>query len=648
MSALALALVLTPVAGAAGVAGLRHRPRASCGLALGTLAATLAAAVVAAAAEPAGTWAWGAQLELGVAVDGFARVMVVLVPAVATPVVAYGAATTSTGGGRARLLALMVSFVGAMELLVVAADLLTLLIGWELIGAFSWALIGHAWRDPTTSRAASQAFTATRVGDLGLYLAAGMAFAATGSFALGGLADAGGTEQHLIAAGVVLAAAAKSAQVPFSPWLFSAMAGPTPVSALLHSATLVSAGAYVLVRLGPDLDAVGWFVPVVTGLGLATAIGGGLVAVVQTDAKRVLAASTSAQYGLMFVAVGAGSVAAAGAHLVTHAAFKSLLFLGAGIAVHAAGSGHLAHLRLGSALPRVAALSAAGALALAAVPPLGGAWTKEQIVASAAHSGGWLVAGVLVAGFLSALYAARYQVLAYGPADLRAPRADREPPASARPGRAELASLGALAAATAGLSVLWLPGAGAIVERMSGGSLFSATRWELLVAVVLVVLAFVATWMLWRSGRLVSVGAPARVRVAVGDWLGLPALCRVAVVDPTLGLARLVARVDDQVVDAGVRAAVWLAGALSRLAWGRAEWSVDSAVHAVAAGTMGAAAASRVTDERAVDGAVEGTARAVGAGGRSTRRLQTGQAHHYYVIVAIGIVATAVVLASTR
>jgi NADH:ubiquinone oxidoreductase subunit 5 (subunit L)/multisubunit Na+/H+ antiporter MnhA subunit len=209
----------------------------------------------------------------------------------------------------------------------------------------------------------------------------------------------------------------------------------------------------LLIRLAPDLEAVGWFTPAVAGIGLTTALAGGLVATIQTGAKRALAGSTSAQYGLMFVAIGASTTAAAGAHLVTHAAFKSLLFLGAGIAIHASGSQNLAGMHLGRVLPRIALLSAVGALALAAVPPLGGAWSKEQILAAAVHASPWLATGVFVAGFLSALYATRYQALAFGPSP--GPGRDTHPVAVRHlPGRWESASLAALAAATAVLALL--------------------------------------------------------------------------------------------------------------------------------------------------------------------------------------------------
>jgi len=656
-------LVLLPALGSASVLGLRRRPHGVGAAAVGAAVATLAVAVVAAWAEPGLAWRWSDTLELRVAVDGFARVMVVLIPAVAAPVLAYAAATVEEG--RTRLLALMLGFVAAMELLVVATDLLTLLLAWELIGAFSWALIGHGWRERSNGAAASQAFITTRIGDLGLYVAAGMTFAATGGLGYDDLAAVDGTRQDALAAGLLLAVAAKSAQLPFSPWLFSAMAGPTPVSALLHSATLVSAGAYLLIRVAPALEAVGWFLPAVAGLGMATALAGGVVAVVQSQAKRVLAASTSAQYGLMFVAIGAGSTAAAGAQLITHAAFKSLLFLGAGVAIHAAGRGDLGAMGLGRVLPRIAGLSLVGVAALAAIPPLGGAWSKQEIGAAAAHRSPWLLAGVLVAGALSVAYALRYHFLAFG----RDPGGGRERSIEAQPTSAERWALGVLAAITLALSALWLPGSGEVLERATGGELYEAPVWELAVTLVVTGAVAAAVSWAWRARRLRALAPEGRMAV-VADWYGLARLSRAGVVDPTLALSRALARFDERAVDAGVRGAERLARTLSRLAWGRAEWSldafvrglggavglgargtrvadersVDGAVRAIAALTLKGAGASGVADDRVIDGAVEGSAWLVGVGGHASRKLQTGQSHHYYAIVAVGFAVCAAVL----
>lgn len=636
----AWSLALVPLVGGAVVWALGRR-RVTPGLAIGALVATLGLGVWAAAAQSEAGFAWGGRLGLSLEVAGISRLMAVLVPAIALPVVAYAASSLASDRGLARLLGLLVAFVGAMELLVTAADFLTLLIGWELVAACSWALIGHGWQSADGPPAATQAFVSTRFGDLGLYLAAGAAYAGGGSFSFAALA--GGTELDVVAAGLVLATAAKSAQLPFAPWLFSAMAGPTPVSALLHSATMVAAGAYALAKLAPAFEPVSWFGPGVAVLGLATALAGGVVAAVQTDLKKALAASTSAQYGLILVAVGAGSTTAAGSHLLTHAAFKSLLFLGAGVAIHTAGSGHLARMRLGAAERVAALLFGIGALALAAVPPLGAAFSKEAVVAAALHRSAWLGAGVLAAGLVSAFYATRLQLLAFG-----RPRRSHAPGQAGTVSTAELGAMGLLGGATVVLGGLWLPGGRHILERALPGEFAKGGAWEVVASLATVVIGLGAAFLLDRRGSLLSLGLSPSAQARAQDWLGLPALARRGVVDPVLGLAHTLARLDDRVVDAGVRAAAAAATRLARLFSWWAERGVDGVVLGVAGATLAAARTSRRADERGVDATVEGIAAGIGVAGRHSRRLQTGLAHHYYVIAAVGVVVAVAAAALGR
>lgn len=679
-------VVLLPVAAgaaawaAAARVGSGRRRRVTGWIGATGLAATLAVAVAAAVVEAGGSVQLGPGWVLTAETTALAGVVAVLVPAVALPVVVY-AVGHEQPAGLPRLVAGLTAFVGAMELLVLAADLLTLLIGWELVGALSYALISHEWRDASVPRRAAHAFNATRLGDLGLFAAAGAAVAGVGALDYAALTDLTGWQLHLLVGGVVLAAAAKSAQGPFAPWLFSAMAGPSPVSALLHAATMVAAGAYVLARLHPVLELASWFAPVVIGIGLMTALAGGAVAALQTHAKKLLAASTSAQYGLMFVAVGAGFPAAAGAHLVAHAAFKSLLFLVAGIALAATGSATLGRHRLGSHLRVAAAASAVGSLSLAAVPPLGAAWTKEGIVAAAGHAAPWLAVAVTVAGGLSALYAARFHLLAYGTTtgDARTLH---------RPGRAARGGAVALAVGAAALVVLFVPGSKEAVAEVLGGELPAGRPWELVLSLALVAAGAWTAVVADRRGRLASLGTVGPAAGAA-EWLGLPTATKRAAVDPALGLAAAAARFDDRVVDAGVRAAAAAGAALSTLLAGpdpRAlrrsrlqprtgvETRVDGAVGAVAAaasrlaalaarfgerlvdGAVGAVAAagSRLAalsdrfGERLVDGVVEATASGVGAAGRDSRRLQTGMVHHYFVLIVLGVVVLVVVAAVWR
>ncbi len=602
------------------------------------LTATLALAVTAlvVSLHPT-TLSWGPTLQLALELSPISGIMIVLVPTIAIPVLLYATSSMSEDVGLPRLIALLVGFCGAMELLVLASDFLTLLLAWELVGAASWALIGFDWRDNGTSRSALQAFITTRVGDLGLYLAAAALFAGTSTFSFSAVGQLSGTALSVVVGGVMFAAAAKSAQLPFSPWLFSAMAGPTAASALLHSATMVAAGAYLIARLAPVLSLASWFAPAVIALGLSTAIAGGLVALIQSDLKRALAASTSAQYGLMLVAVGAGVPAAAALHLIAHAAFKALLFLGAGIVLHSAGTLDMSKLRLGAALPRVARLFGIGTLALAAVPPLGGAFSKEQILAAAEtgpRGGGWIVAGVLVAGFLSALYAGRLYLLAFGKS---------EPTArSVAPSRIEYASIGALALVSVALGLLWMPGADGIFERVSGSALADGNSGLLLASLATIVFAAFIDWRLWRTDNLFELAVPDLIRRGVEDWLGLPALAQRFIVQPVYWFSTELARFDQRWIDAGISAVASFTSSVSRVFawWG--ENGMDGVVSATAAATGGIATASRTFDDSAIDRFIEGLARGVGVVGSKSRRLQTGLSHDYYTIVAIG---AAVILA---
>ncbi|WCO68030.1 proton-conducting transporter membrane subunit [Iamia majanohamensis] len=638
-----LVVVALPVLAGLALWAWGDRPGAVLALgALGSLALTLGAAVLVAVDQPDAALRWGAGITLRVEVADLARAPIVLVAFVGLAVAAYALGYGEVRG-RARIVGLLVAFVGTMELLLLAGDLLTLLVAWELVGLLSWALIAHHWRGDAPSQA-THAFLATRLGDLGLFLAAGAAFAATGTFDLAALSGAHGGLLTVVVVGVLLAAVAKSAQLPFSPWLFAAMAGPTPASALLHSATMVAAGAYLLARLQPVLDGVGWFGPLTIGIGLVTALAGGLVAAVQPEAKKLLAASTSAHYGLMLVAVGAGYPAVAVAHLVAHGLFKALLFVSAGVAIDASGHAELADMRLGRRLPQVAALTAVGTLALAAVPPLGGAWTKEEVVAAGTHAAPWVGGLVVVAGALSAFYAARFQLLAYG-------RGDHEPDDADGPRlggrRSATGAMVLLAGAGVLLGLVWTPWGEERVLEIAASSLPSSEAWEVPASLVALVLAGYAAVLLDRSRRL-AVPSPGAGWARVSRWFDLGVVVEVAVVDPVLALARTAARFDDRVVDAGVRGVAAGGSGVSRLLARGDDRVVDAGIRGAARFGVWAAGALDRVGEVSLDGVVDGIARMTGAAGRDGRRLQSGQTHHYYAGIAVGLFVLVLVATAWR
>jgi NADH:ubiquinone oxidoreductase subunit 5 (subunit L)/multisubunit Na+/H+ antiporter MnhA subunit len=595
-----------------------------------TLALTLLLAILATIGAWHGHVNWSAALTLRATLNPLSAVVALTVPAIALPVLGY-AAFHEERPGLGRLIAGLLVFVGAMELLVIAADLLTLLLGWELVGACSWALIAQQWREPGVAESALYAFIATRLGDLGMFLAAMAAFAGGHSLAYADLAALPPGTLAWVAGGLLLSAAAKSGQVPFAPWLFRAMAGPTSVSALLHAATMVAAGAYLLARLQPTLVAVPWFGPAAITVGLTTAFAGGLVALLQCHAKKLLAASTSAHFGFMWVAIGAGYPGVAIAHLVAHAAFKALLFLSAGIAGKRCGSYALASMQWGRALPWVASASAVGALALAGVPPLGGAWTKEAIIAAAEQTSPWLAAALLLAGGMSAGYAARFQLAAFGGAREQA----------TAPSRWETFGLLWLALASLGLAVLWMPDVRAWLAMELAEHWPEPNTWTTAGSLLAVALGLACGRLLVRRYPTLGERGPA---AATADWLGLPALIDRAIVRPCQWLAVALADVDTVVIDAMPRTIGRLGRAFARqLAQGDRQW-VDAGVRACAAFAEGLATLGGRIGEFVVDGLPEGTARLAGLAGRDARRLQTGLSQHYYALLAGGSALLALIL----
>ncbi len=305
----------------------------------------------------------------------------ILVAIVSTLVLVYAIGYMKHDEEKNRFFATMLLFISAMQTLVLAGDWILLLAAWELIGLSSYLLIGFWYRRPGVKEAATRAFLVTRSADLGLYIAVFVLIASTGSSEIASTLNT--TGNSAIAAGLLLliAAMGKSAQVPLNDWLQRAMAGPTPVSALLHSATLVAAGAILLIRTAPMLPPETLLVIGITG-GI-TAVITGLIALGERDLKRMLAASTSSQYGLMLLAVGAGVPMAALLHLIAHAAIKSSLFLGAGVFQHSRESTALTNLEgAGREHPKIFFGFTLAALALAGIPPLSGFFSKDAIIAA--------------------------------------------------------------------------------------------------------------------------------------------------------------------------------------------------------------------------------------------------------------------------
>ncbi|WP_116049631.1 proton-conducting transporter membrane subunit [Amycolatopsis palatopharyngis] len=595
------------------LSGRRADPYAGV-VAIGATVLTLAASILVAVDRPAISASYLEGVAFGLQVDGLSAVMVITVAVVLLAVLVFAAGEFGRDEARARFFGFMLVFAGAMLVTVTASTMVALLMAWEVMGAMSYALIGFWWRDAGRASSGTVAFLTTRAADLGLYLAAGAALAGgAGALELSELARLPDGWRDVVAAGVVLAAMGKSAQLPFSFWLSRAMDGPSPVSALLHSATMVAAGAYLLLRLEPLLSATAWAAVFVAWLGALTALALGAVALVQRDLKQLLAASTCAQVGFMVLAAGAGGVAAGSAHLVAHALTKSLLFLAAGAWLAALGTKNLPDLRgVARRYPVVGATFTVGAVTLAGIPPLSIWATKDVVLAAALHESTPLYLLGLAAAALSAAYAARAVVLVWSaPALDPAWDTDRQGTRQVTPWQRH--ALPPLAAGAALLGILavhsvWSEFAAIVAD----GQEPTPVWWEyLLSAVVAVAAAGAAAGVVWQRGDV-----PMQQRL--GEWLGLEALARAGVAVPAQRAAELLARFDDRVVDGGVRATAVVGTSFAGTVDARLEWSVEATVRALASGFRKL--------------------------GRLARRPQTGQLHHYYAQAVVVLAALAVLL----
>src|ERR1043165_8646673 len=321
-----------------------------------------------------------------------------------------------------RYFAYIALFVFSMLTLVQAGNLLILLVGWGLVGLSSYLLIGFNQERPSAIAAAKKAFVMNAVGDATFALALFLLILHTGSIDFGSLVaihSSGSTVTNLVALGLLGGAVAKSAQIPLHTWLPDAMEGPTPVSALIHAATMVTAGVYLIVRTHQVFELAPKIEDVAAGLGAATLLMAGLIALVQTDIKRVIAYSTMSQIGYMFLGAGLGAYGNAMFHLMTHAFFKALLFLAAGIVIHAlAGEQDIRKMGgLRRLMPNTWWAMLIGGLALTGVPPLSGFFSKDSILAAALDRGTYgdiLFACGLAGAFLTGLYTFRMLFIVFG------------------------------------------------------------------------------------------------------------------------------------------------------------------------------------------------------------------------------------------
>jgi NADH-quinone oxidoreductase subunit L len=363
------------------------------------------------------TWLAAGQYHFGFTLlaDQLSVMMMLIVAGVGSLIVAYSVGYMDGEDEERRYFAYISIFVFSMLLLVLSGNLLLLLAGWGMVGLSSYLLIGFHQDRPTAVAAAKKAFVMNAFGDATMALSLFLLIQHTGHLDYATVFSAsphGGAVANLIALGLLGGALAKSAQIPLHTWLPDAMEGPTPVSALIHAATMVTAGVYLIVRMHPLFENAYVIQDLAAGLGAATLLMAGLIALVQTDIKRVIAYSTMSQIGYMFVGAGLGAYPDAMFHLMTHAFFKALLFLAAGIAIHAVvGEQDIRKLAgIGKLMPQTRVVFLIGSLALVGIFPFAGFFSKDSILAAAlAH--GWYGTVIWVAGmvgaFLTGLYSFR-------------------------------------------------------------------------------------------------------------------------------------------------------------------------------------------------------------------------------------------------
>ena len=375
----------------------------------------------------------GQKLGLGIRMDGLTAIMFPVVTTVSLMVQIY---STGYMHGEKRFTWYYTAlnlFTGSMLLLVVSNNLLQLLVGWELVGICSYLLIGFWWEEKANSDAAIKAFITTKTGDIPFLIGIFVLFASTHTFDIGQIIAKAEAHQiptiTLTAAAILLfgGAVGKSAQFPLYVWLPDAMAGPTPVSALIHAATMVTAGVFLVARMFPVFEGSVAAMNVVAIIGAVTMVLAALLAMVQDDIKRVLAYSTISQLAYMMAALGVGAGNAGIFHLYTHAWFKALLFLGAGSVIHSVHSNNMSEMGgLRKVMPTTYWTFVVATLALAGIFPFAGFWSKDEILteafrvgygSTAAHGTAWvgyLVYGVgVLTAFLTAFYMSRAVHLAF-------------------------------------------------------------------------------------------------------------------------------------------------------------------------------------------------------------------------------------------
>ncbi len=566
-------------------------------------------------------------LDLGIRVDQLTTVMLLVVTVVGSMIFTYSIGYMHGDPRYPRFFAYLSLFAASMLLLVVANNLVFLYVGWELVGLCSYLLIGFYFEKPSAARASMKAFLTTRVGDLFMFLGILLIFVTLGTFRLeeifakvreGGMTGkVFGGMPMLTAAALLLfgGAVGKSAQFPLHTWLPDAMEGPTPVSALIHAATMVAAGVYLVARVftlffaSPGQEAL----HVVAYIGGITALMAATIGVVQDDIKRVLAYSTISQLGLMMLGLGVGGYTAGMFHLTTHAFFKALLFLGAGSVIHAMHTNDMKAMGgLATIMPSTYWTFLVGTLALSGIFPFAGFWSKDEILLEAFHHNQTLFIMAALTSFLTAFY--MFRVIFYTfTGTLRSH--DAHPHESPKVMTLPLWVL-------AGFSVV----IGFVGASFLGNPFHAFIHFEGVEAVpfspglALVSLAIAAA----------GIGAAA----VVYHWKVVPSATLRRAAGPLYTLVARKYYLDELYAVAIVRPVVWTTDALRMFD----VYVIDAIVNLFGLAGVGLARLYRLFDTYIVDGLVNVVGYTVKASGGILRYVQTGRTQNYLLAIALGVI----------
>jgi len=566
------------------------------------------------------TWTMGTlgghPLTLALGLDPVAAVMLFVVTTVAVGVEVYSLGYMHRDPRVGWHFALLCLFTTAMLVVVLSNNLLLFFAGWELMGVCSFLLIGFWYELEGPRRASFKAFMVTRLGDLGFILALAMIWSQTQTFEMRVVLESAGEwgpgVATAIAVSLLWAAMGKSAQVPLHVWLPDAMAGPTPASALIHAATMVAAGVFLVARTMPIFDEAPAVLSAALFIGGVSTLLAGILAAAQHDVKKVMAYSTISQLGLMFMALGAAAGEAAIFHLVTHAFFKALLFLSAGVIIHAASTQDMREMGgLRRYLPWTTATFAVGALSLAGVAPFSGFFSKDDILLvlwEGGHRIGFVV--VLISGAITAFYVARLWFRVFvGP----------EQDEHLHEGHASMVGPMVVLASLAAIAGFFGPA----LAAFTGGHGAWPVPWIAATSQLVVATGFgVAYYVYGRRTAVVNTRALkeryALIYATITRGFYFDNLYNLIVYSALPKGAALLGWVDSRIVDGAVNGAARAYAAIARGAW-----SFDGSV---------------------VDGAVGGLAALTRKAGTRVRSIQTGRVQTYQRLALAAVVLALLVL----